>query len=86
MRRQDAREWYDGYRFGGQDVYCPRDVINYVYDLRSDPDAEPKACWMNTSRNDMVKRLIHFTKSGTTRMDVEELISGKPSLRHSTSS
>ena len=75
--RQEAREWYDGYRFGEQDVYCPWDVINYIYDLRSDPKAEPKAYWMNTSGNDMVKRLIRCTRSGTTRMEVEELISGK---------
>ena len=24
----EAREWYDGYRFGNQDVYCPWDIIN----------------------------------------------------------
>ena len=24
----ETREWYDGYRFGRQDVYCPWDVIN----------------------------------------------------------
>ena len=27
------REWYDGYRFGNTDVYCPWDVINYVNKL-----------------------------------------------------
>ena len=72
----EARAWYDGYRFGGQDVYCPWDVINYCYALRSDPNAEPKAYWLNTSGNDMVRSLIDKTKSGTTRMEVEELIAG----------
>lgn len=24
-----AKEWYDGYRFGNVDVYCPWDVLNY---------------------------------------------------------
>ena len=33
----ETRAWYDGYRFGKQDVYCPWDVINYCYALRSDP-------------------------------------------------
>ena len=69
-------EWYDGYRFGGQDVYCPWDVINFCDDLRSDPQAEPKSYWLNTSGNDMVRSLIDKTKSGTTRMEVEELIAG----------
>lgn len=27
------RDWYDGYRFGDTDVYCPWDVINYVNKL-----------------------------------------------------
>ena len=72
----EAQEWYDGYRFGGQDVYCPWDVINFCDDLRSDPHAEPKSYWLNTSGNDMVRSLIDKTKSGTTRMEVEELIAG----------
>ena len=73
----EARAWYDGYRFGGQDVYCPWDVINYCYALRSDPQAEPKAYWLNTSGNDMVRSLIDCVESGTTQMEIEELIAGK---------
>ena len=30
-------------RFGGQDVYCPWDVINYCYALRASECAQPKA-------------------------------------------
>lgn len=26
---ETVREWYDGYRFGNVDVYCPWDVLNY---------------------------------------------------------
>ncbi|MDO4828496.1 MAG: AAA family ATPase [Clostridia bacterium] len=72
----EAREWYDGYRFGNQDVYCPWDIINYVNDLRSDPEAEPKPYWMNTSGNDMVRRLIAKASDGTTQMEIERLIAG----------
>ena len=32
----EIKEWYDGYRFGDADVYCPWDVINYVDLLRYD--------------------------------------------------
>ena len=73
---EKAREWYDGYLFGNQDVYCPWDVINYCADLCSAPGAEPKAYWLNTSGNDMVRKLIDKTSNGTTQMEVEELIAG----------
>ena len=74
---QEAREWYDGYRFGGQDVYCPWDVINYVYALRVDPQAEPKAYWLNTSGNAMVRELVDKSADGTTQMEIERLIEGE---------
>lgn len=32
---QAVREWYDGYRFGNADIYCPWDVIKYVKKLGS---------------------------------------------------
>ena len=73
----EAREWYDGYRFGGQDVYCPWDVINYCYALRADAKARPKAYWINTSGNDMVRRLIEKASDGTTQMEIERLIAGE---------
>ena len=74
---EEAREWYDGYRFGGQDVYCPWDVINHCYALRADAKARPKAYWINTSGNDMVRRLIEKASDGTTQMEIERLIAGE---------
>ena len=74
---EEAREWYDGYRFGGQDVYCPWDVINHCYALRADAKARPKAYWINTSGNDMVRRLIEKASDGTTQMEIENLIAGE---------
>ena len=41
-RYDTVKEWYDGYRFGNVDVYCPWDVISYVDDLTDDPDIPPK--------------------------------------------
>ncbi len=61
---EDAREWYDGYRFGGQYVYCPWDVINYCYDLVRSERAKPKMYWINTSGNDMVRNLINVAADG----------------------
>ena len=54
----ETKEWYDGYRFGKVDVYCPWDVINHVDRLVGEPDARPQACWINTSGNDLVRRFV----------------------------
>ncbi len=75
------KEWYDGYHFGGQDVYCPWDVINYCQDLRVDPTAEPKPYWINTSGNDMLKHLIAESGNGTVQAELESLIAGETVIK-----
>ena len=57
-----VKEWYDGYRFGSEDVYCPWDVINYADSLRSDPDAKPRAFWINTGGNDIIRTFLKMAK------------------------
>ena len=74
---EECREWYDGYRFGGQDVYCPWDVINYCYALRTSERAKPKAYWINSSGNDAVRKLIDKGSTATTRREIERLIEGE---------
>ena len=69
------QEWYDGYRFGKVDVYCPWDVINYCDFLLADPEAEPENYWANTSGNDLVRRLLGRSDQ-TTRNEIEQLIGG----------
>ena len=46
-----VKDWYDGYRFGNVDIYCPWDVVNYCAALRADVNALPCAYWLNTSGN-----------------------------------
>lgn len=75
-RFDEAKEWYDGYRFGNADVYCPWDVINYVDRIKDDLNARPEAYWINTSGNDLVKRFIDKA-SKTTRSEIERLIAGE---------
>ena len=74
------KEWYDGYRFGNEDVYCPWDVINYVSLLRSEPDARPRAFWINTSGNDIIRIFLQMAK-GSVRREIEELVNGKTVLK-----
>ena len=71
----EVKEWYDGYRFGNADIYCPWDVMNYVDDLSGNDKAQPKAYWINSSGNDLVKRLIEKADT-TTRDEIEQLITG----------
>ena len=71
------KEWYDGYRFGNADIYCPWDVINHVKKLLIDPQADPQAFWINTSGNGLVKRFVDKADK-TTRDEIEQLIAGNP--------
>ncbi len=71
-----VKEWYDGYRFGDTDVYCPWDVINYVDMLRSEPDMPPRPFWLNTSGNDIIRQFIQRA-TAVTRTELERLISGE---------
>ena len=70
------REWYDGYRFGNVDVYCPWDVLNHCQKLLADPSVQPQNYWINTSSNDVVRRFIEKSDSGMTRQEIEALIAG----------
>ena len=45
----EAKAWYDGYRFGSSEIYNPWSVLNYAR-----RDFEPKAYWLDTSSNDLV--------------------------------
>mgnify|MGYP002510501138 FL=1 len=75
-KSEDIREWYNGYRFGSTDIYCPWDVINYVSLLLADPLAKPQAFWINTSGNDIIRRFISMA-TGSTRREIERLVDGE---------
>ena len=75
-RFAEVKEWYDGYRFGNADVYCPWDVINFVDRAKDDKEAKPEAYWINTSGNDLVKRFIDKANK-TTKNEIERLINGE---------
>ena len=55
------REWYDGYVFGHNYVYCPWDVINYISALRYQKAAKPKNYWKNTSHNGILLTFVKRT-------------------------
>ena len=73
---EQTKKWYDGYRFGNTDIYCPWDVINHCRALKVEPDATPQPYWINTSGNYIVKRFIEKANQQT-RREIEQLIEGK---------
>jgi hypothetical protein len=73
---EDIRGWYDGYRFGGEHIYCPWDVNNYCDDLDGDPQLAPKPYWMNTSGNEIIRKFIETSAEEALEDEVEELING----------
>lgn len=75
---ETVKEWYDGYRFGNVDVYCPWDVINFCSDHLADPGLEPKNYWANTSGNSVISHFIDRVgkPQKLTRMELEQLVNG----------
>ena len=60
---EEAKEWYDGYRFGMVDVYNPWSVLNYV---KAEFDAKPY--WSNTSSNSILHTMyenVDLSRFGT---------------------
>ena len=72
-----AKQWYDGYHFGRTEMYCPWDIVKYCNDLLHNPDAQPKAYWINTSGNDIVRKFIS-SATATMKDEIEQLMSGEP--------
>ncbi|BBE30501.1 hypothetical protein OSSY52_06420 [Tepiditoga spiralis] len=63
-------DWYNGYNFGGVEIYNPFSIINLVDEKKIRP------YWMNTSGNYLVKQLI---KQGSAELKdkIEKLINGE---------
>lgn len=75
-KKEELKQWYDGYLFGTTEVYNPWSVVNYVKTAITNQIAFPRPYWSNTSSNSIVKELIETADSGV-RKEIEELIQGK---------
>ena len=73
----EVKRWYDGYRFGNVEVYCPWDVLNHCDRIRSESNVQPENYWINTSSNDAVKRFIQESANATTKREIERLVAGE---------
>ena len=71
---EKARAWYDGYSIGGQDLFCPWDVMSYVEALCDDADPDtldPESYWNNSSNTPVIREhMPHLTSDDAERMEV----------------
>ena len=79
-QRKVVCEWYDGYIFGREKMYCPWEVLCYVKSLLDGSYSEtmgPKSYWMNTS--DSSENLIHGFLGKTSKANerFELLLAGR---------
>ena len=73
-KKNIIKEWFDGYIFGKTiEIFCPWDVVQYVYDLQGNSNAVPVAYWKNSSDNAIVRSILEQSTFDT-RSKIEELI------------
>ena len=77
---ETVAEWYDGYIFGRDKMYCPWDVLLYVKELLDGTYSEamgPRSYWLNTSETSL--DIIHGFLGKTTGVNenFEQLLAGK---------
>ena len=78
-RYGDVKEWYDGYLFGREKMYCPWDVLRYVSSVQDGSYSEsmgPESYWLNTSETAL--DIIHgfLGKAGDINESFEQLLTG----------
>lgn len=72
-KTETIKKWYDGYLFGNTEIYNPWSIMNYVDDLIANPNDFPKANWINTSSNSIIRSLIERSDEETKAI-IERLI------------
>ena len=76
--RDAVKTWYDGYRFGRSEIYCPWDVINFCKKARAwdaDTPYVPENFWAGTSGNAIIDEFLGFL-SGIDTNKMQTLIDG----------
>ena len=71
----EMKEWYDGYDFGGREIYNPWSVIQYI-----NKDCIPMAYWANTSDNKLAAESLIYAGKDNIKL-LEDLLGGKTVLK-----
>lgn len=75
-KKQEMKEWYDGYNFGGLDIYNPWSSLSFIAKVNYDNRYQAESFWANTSSNDIVRQYIEIVTEKT-REEFELLINDK---------
>ncbi len=76
-KKQEIKNWYDGYRFGKDtEIYCPWDILQYATDLQGDPEALPLPYWQNSTRKDIVRTFVDQCNAGDVKSKIDTLMTG----------
>ena len=73
--RENVKTWYDGYRFGNFDIYCPWDVMNFLRDAQRNSEIKMISYWKNTSDNSIIRSFIDYAGGNITKK-LETLLAG----------
>ena len=52
-KKEELKDWYDGYLFGSTEIYNPWSVINYI-----SKGCIPQAYWVNTGKNEILEDVL----------------------------
>ena len=74
-RIPEAKDWYNGYIFGKDEIYNPWSIINYVYSIATDGKQFPEPYWSNTSSNQIIKDMV-WQADEDMRKELDTLIGG----------
>ena len=69
-KESEVKEWYDGYRFGREHVFCPWSLISYCDAALHGGSDKPQPFWINTSGNDLITM---FTQNSMEAHDAAKL-------------
>ena len=71
-RLRELKQWYDGYMFGGLEIYNPWSIIKYV-----DAGCKFEPYWLNMSGNSILRVMLEHVDARR-RKDLEGLMQDRP--------
>lgn len=70
-KKNELKEWYDGYYFGSTEIYNPWSVINYI-----SKGCMPEAYWVNTGKNEILEDVLKVATENITER-LQNLLQGE---------
>lgn len=61
-KKEELKDWYDGYLFGDEEIYNPWSVINYI-----SKSCTPQAYWVNTGKNEVLEDVLKVATDDITQ-------------------